>query len=226
MTYDSGADGHYFSEKDRRQAGLPIIRRSTKRVGVANGGTSTGKYVTKLPFQHLSDQAAEADTFDNFPSSLLSVGKTSDDSNVSIFTKKGVTVHKEEDVLITCKGAPILIGKRDDHGRYRIPLVQERGKWVPLHPTKSTGDALHQANSVYDLPSTEQVIRWMHAVCGFPVKSTWIKAVKAGNYIGWPMVTTKNVTKYYPHTIETPKGHLKQTRKNVRSTKSAFLPRQ
>ena len=62
MTYDSGADGHYCSEKDREQAGLPIIRRSTKRVGVANGGTSTGKYVTKLPFQHLSDQAADADT--------------------------------------------------------------------------------------------------------------------------------------------------------------------
>ena len=48
MTYDSGADGHYFSEKDRKQAGLPIIRRSTKRVGVANGGTSTGKYVTNF----------------------------------------------------------------------------------------------------------------------------------------------------------------------------------
>ena len=53
MTYDSGADSHYFSEKDCKQAGLPIIRRSTKRVSVSNGGTSTGKYVTKLPFQHL-----------------------------------------------------------------------------------------------------------------------------------------------------------------------------
>ena len=224
MTYDSGADGHYFSETDRQKAGLPIIRRSTKRVGVANGGTSTGKYVTKLPFQHLSDQAAEADTFDDFPSSLLSVGKTSDDGNISIFTKKGVTVHKEEDVLITCKGAPILIGKRDERGRYRIPLVQERGQWAPRHPTKTTRDTLQQANSVYDLPSTEQAIRWMHAVCGFPVKSTWLKAVKAGNYIGWPMLTTKNVTKYYPETIETPKGHLNQTRKNVRSTKPALLP--
>ena len=67
MTYDSGADGHYFSETDRKQVGLPIIRRSKKRVGVANGGTSTGKYLIKLPFQHLSDQAAKADTFDDFP---------------------------------------------------------------------------------------------------------------------------------------------------------------
>ena len=135
MTYDSGAEGHYFRETDRQKAGLPIIRRLTKRVGVVNGGTSTGKYVTKLPFKHLSDQAAEADTFDDFPSSLLSVGKTFDDGNISIFTKKGVTVHKEEDVLITCKGAPILIGERDERGRYRIPLVQERGQWAPQNPT-------------------------------------------------------------------------------------------
>ena len=100
-------------------------------------------------------------------------------------------VHTEEDILITCKGSSILIGKRDKRGRYRIPLVQERGQWAPRHPTKTTRDTLQQANSVYDLPSTEQAIRWMHAVCGFPVKSTWLKAIKAGNYIGWPMLTTK-----------------------------------
>ena len=109
MTYDSGAGGHYFSENYRKKVGLPIIRRSTKRVEVANGGTSTGKYVTKLPFQHLSDQAAEVDTFDDFPSSLLSVGKTANDGNISIFTKKGVTIYKEEDVIITCKGAPTAV---------------------------------------------------------------------------------------------------------------------
>ena len=64
----------------------------------------------------------------------------------------------------------------------------------------------------------------MHAVCGFPVKSTWLKAVKAGNYLGWPLLTVRNVSKYYPESIETPKGHLNQTRKNVRSTKPKPMP--
>ena len=50
----------------------------------------------------------------------------------------------------------------------------------------------------------------MHAVCGYPVKSTWLKAVKAGNYTGWPLLTERNVSKYYPETTETPKGHLNQ----------------
>ncbi len=64
----------------------------------------------------------------------------------------------------------------------------------------------------------------MHAVCGYPVKSTWLKALKAGNYIGWPMLTECNVNKYYPETSETSKGHMNQTRKNVRSTKAKRTP--
>ena len=118
VTYDSGADGHYISKKDQRNAGLPILRPSTRKVGVANGGTSTAKYVTQLPFQQLSTQAMQADTFQAFPTSLRSVGKTEDDGTVSVFTKVGVNVFKDEDVLITCKGEPILIGVRDSHGRY------------------------------------------------------------------------------------------------------------
>jgi hypothetical protein len=77
---------------------------------------------------------------------------------------------------------------------------------------------------VYDLPSTEQAIRWMHAVCGYPVKSTWLKAVKAGNFVGWPLLTERNITKYYPDAVETQKGHMNQARKNVRSTKSKPQP--
>ena len=102
--------------------------------------------------------------------------------------------------------------------------MQTRGQWQPRKPTKRARQHLQQANSVYDLPSTEEAIKWMHAVCGYPVKSTWLKAVKAGNYTGWPLLTERNVSKYYPETTETPKGHLNQARKNVRSTKAKPQP--
>eukprot|EP00804_Cyclotella_cryptica_P024283 CCRYP_012550-RA/>CCRYP_012550-RA protein AED:0.47 eAED:0.47 QI:0/-1/0/1/-1/1/1/0/138 len=59
----------------------------------------------------------------------------------------------------------------------------------------------------------------MHAVCGYPGKSTWLKAMKAGNFIGWPLLTEKHIAKYFPNTPETQQGHMAQTRKNVRSTK-------
>ncbi len=97
--------------------------------------------------------------------------------------------------------------------------MQKQGHWQPQRPSKQAWKALRQANSVYDLPSTKQAIKWMHAVCGYPVKSTWLKAIKVGNYVGWPMLTERNVQKYYPKTIEPAKRHLNQTRKNVRTTK-------
>ena len=131
VTYNSGADEHYLSEADRKLAGLPILRQSINHVGVANGGTSSGTFVTKQPIPGLSQRAAEADTFDNFFSSLLSVGKTANDGNISIFTKDGVTVYKEADVLITCRGKLILVDKRDSRSRYRIPLLQQHGRWQP-----------------------------------------------------------------------------------------------
>jgi hypothetical protein len=154
----------------------------------------------------------------------MSVGKMAGDGTVSVFTKDGVNVFKEEDVLITCKGEPILIGVRDSLGRYRIPLMQQRGQWQPRWPSNQVQKALRQANSVYDLPSTEQAIKWMHAACIYPVKSTWFKAIKAGNYVGWPMLNECNVQMYYPETTKTAKGHIKQTRKNVCSTKAKTAP--
>ena len=227
VTYDSGADGHYLSEHNRKRAGLPILRKSSRRVGVATGEISLGNKVTKLPIpplEQLNPVATEADTFTDFPHSLMSVGRTSDSGTISIFTKDDVTVYHEEDVLITCKGAPILIGARDERGRYHIPLQQHHGHWQPRRPSTKARKALMQANSVYDLPSTKQAIKWMHAVCGYPVKSTWLAAIAAGNFIGWPLLTVKNVTRYYPETTETPKGHMNQTRKGVRSTKPRSTP--
>jgi hypothetical protein len=64
----------------------------------------------------------------------------------------------------------------------------------------------------------------MHAVYGYLVKLTWLKAMKAGNFVGWPLLTEKNIAKYYPDTVETQKGHMNQSRKNVRSTKRQRQP--
>ncbi len=129
ITYDSGSDGNYLSKKDRVKAGLPILRPSTRIVGVANGGTSQAQHITRLPFHKLSVRARQADIFQNFPMLLMSVGKTSNNGTISVFIKTGITVFKEEDVLITCKGKPILIGVQDGRGQYRIPLMQQRGQW-------------------------------------------------------------------------------------------------
>eukprot|EP00804_Cyclotella_cryptica_P001132 CCRYP_008413-RA/>CCRYP_008413-RA protein AED:0.32 eAED:0.32 QI:0/0/0/1/0/0/2/0/378 len=115
-----------------------------------------GKHATTLPFPLLSPTAAAADSFDDFPTSLMSVGKTSDDGTISIFTKDGVTIHKEQDVLITCHG-PL--------PHTTLSNTAANGNHGSLQKAHAV---LNQAHSVYDLPSTEQAIKWMHAVCGYP----------------------------------------------------------
>ena len=152
VTYDLVAAGHYLREKYRTKLGLPIVITSDKKLGVANGGACNGNDVTTLPLPQLSRKAAEVDIFEKFSTSLMSVGKKADNGNMSIFTKDGVTIYKEEDVLITCQKKPILVGKRDERGRYRIPLTQDHGQWKPHRPTKAARRQLQLAHSVYDLP--------------------------------------------------------------------------
>ena len=126
LIYNSGANGHYSTEELRKEAKLKILRRSTKRVLVADRHVNQGEHEIDLPFDGLSTSARKGDTFNQFTESLMSVGKVNDDGNISIFTQDDVTVYKEEDVLITCKGKPILVGIRDDKDQYRIPLDQRQ----------------------------------------------------------------------------------------------------
>ncbi len=66
---------------------------------------------------------------------------------------------------------------------------------------------------MYSLPSISQVIRYLHAAAGFPTKDSWLKAIANGHYITWPGVTLNNVQKYFPESIETEKGHMKNNGK-------------
>ena len=185
-TYNSSADDHYLNDADWLAAKLPILHPSPKQVAVANGEISHAKHESKLPFPGFSQHASKADTFDNLPQSLMSMSKVSDDGTIFIFKKDGVTVHCEEDVFITCKGEPIHIGKWDNHCCYCIPSTQHKGQWQPRKPSKQASAFLQQANSVYNLPSTKLTSKWMHVICGYPVKSTRLKSkliiLLAGHY--------------------------------------------
>ena len=77
---------------------------------------------------------------------------------------------------------------------------------------------MDSASNVYSLPTIGAGIRYLHAAAGFPVKDTWIQAIKNGHYISWPGVTADAVNKHFPESIKMQKGHLKKQRQNVRST--------
>ena len=74
------------------------------------------------------------------------------------------------------------------------------------------------AFSAYDLPSVGALVRYLHAAAGFPVRDTWLRAIKAGNYATWPGLTYNNAAKYCPDAVETIMGHQVQVRQGTRST--------
>ena len=142
----------------------------------------------------------------------MSMGKTANNGTVSVLTKTSVTVYKKEDVLINMQGQA-----HPHQGARRMrpilnTVMEQRGQWQPRRLFKQARKTLRHANSIYNLPSTEQAIKWMHTICGYLVKSMWLKAIKAGNYVGWLMLTERNIQKYYPEATKTAKGHLKKKR--------------
>ena len=60
----------------------------------------------------------------------------------------------------------------------------------------------------------------MHAAAGFPVNSTWLRAIKHGNYNSWPGLTYNNAAKYFSQSVETIKCHMVQSSQVVRYTKN------
>ena len=83
-----------------------------------------------------------------------------------------------------------------------------------------------KAYSAYDLPSVEALVRYFHAAAGFPVRTTWLNAIKVGNSRTWPGLILADATAYYPSAYETIKGHIVQSRQGARSTKPKIPQRQ
>ena len=81
-----------------------------------------------------------------------------------------------------------------------------------------------KANNSYDILSVKALVRFLHAADGFPFKSTWLDAIRSGNYATWPGLTYKNAKTNHLTSGETLKGHMTQTRQGVCSTKRKATP--
>jgi hypothetical protein len=116
------------------------------------------------------------------------------------FTQDQVTVSKNE----KC----VMYGSRDPKSR----LWQ-----VNLKKIFETNQV--QCNHAHDNSNQEDLINYLHAACLSPVKSTWITAIKKGNFSSWPGLTENAVEKHLSKSTSTTKGHLNQQMQNARTTK-------
>jgi hypothetical protein len=101
-----------------------------------------------------------------------------------------------------------MYGSRDPRSRlWRVDLKQKFEKQEV------------QCNHAHDNNNQKDLINYLHAACFSPVKSTWVTAIKNGNFSSWPGLIEHAVEKHLSKTAATTKGHLNQQRQNARTTK-------
>ena len=122
--------------------------------------------------------------------------------------EEGVTIHKEGMVTITTSEPPVLEGYKNNPAKL----------WT-VSGTQNTKNH-EEASNVYSLPPIQQSIEYLHAAARFPVKETWIDAIKYGNFVTWPGLTTMNIRKHFPDSDESQQGHMKKQLLGVRSTRT------
>ena len=136
------------------------------------------------------------------------MGKLADAGYCTIFMpgNQGVVVVDGSGNNVNVTGETVLRGCRGSDGLWRVPL--EDGQEVSL----SNQQLQESVSNVFDLPSTEQTIRYLHACAGFPTRRTWVRAVRKGNFASWPLLTVENTNTYFPESEETVKGHMNHQR--------------
>jgi hypothetical protein len=102
--------------------------------------------------------------------SLISAGQLCDNGCNVTFTREQVTVSKN--------GICVMYGSRDPRSRlWRVDLKQRfEAKQV-------------QYNHAHYNSNQKDLIKYLHAACFSPVKSTWITAIKNGHFTSWPGLT-------------------------------------
>jgi hypothetical protein len=166
-----------------------------------NGTTIQSSHTCNLFLTGLLPQAQQAHIIPGLVhNSLISVGKLCDNGCSVTFTQDQFMVSKDK----KC----IMHGSRDPKSRlWRVDLKQKFEKQEV------------QCNDAHDNNNQKDLINYLHAACFSPVKSTWITAIKNGNFLSWPGLTEHAVEKHLSKSTATTKGHLNQQRKNARTTK-------
>ena len=117
-----------------------------------------------------------------FLENLVGVGPMCEANFNVTFTKHSVNIYSPT-------WAPIITGWSETTGLqlWRMSIMPNP-LYIPPIPDDNKTTTL-QAISAYDPPSVEALIQYFHEAAGFPVHDTWLKAIKAGNFLLWPGLT-------------------------------------
>jgi hypothetical protein len=197
---DSGSTAHYCTTE------LPVQhKRECKediRIKAANGSIMRATHIAELNYPNLPERARRVYVVPELAGrTLISVGQLCD---------AGCTVQFEaEKCRIQYKGETVLYGTRSNGNTL----------WQLEQPIMNAIVQMHEAAAAIHNNTAAEITRFMHATMGYPTIATLKRAIMKGFLEGFPGLTLKWLKDYPPISEATIMGHLKQKRKNVRSTK-------
>jgi hypothetical protein len=206
---DSGCSSHYLKRGayciNKWHAHLPIKVKLPDGTTLASSATAdlacTTFYLRERYAHIINDLASH---------SILSCGQMCDAGYKVLFDEGRAQVMEGN---VSVQGRIVMHGQRDHStGLWTVPL--------DANSTKK----YESIKSVYEISKVYNAIQYLHKAAGSPVPSTFVRAMKAGNFTAWPTLTPEHVNKYLKKSEATVKGHLNQTRKNVRSMKPKKKP--
>ena len=199
---DSGATNHYITKNDM-PALTNVVPNTSVHVSLPNSTILSSTHSGSLGLPHLSTKANTAHVLPAISHhSLISLGQLADDGCLILLNKHALYVFKNFE--------KILQGFRNHNdGLWDIPFRQN------ILPKDE------KLNIIVPVKQHEKtLIQYLHAALFSPAKSTLLKAIHNNHFIGWPGLTTANVTKFLDETPATAKGHLDQHKRYLQRSES------
>ena len=183
---DSGASRTFVNSG----LGMQLTGPSNKIVVTANGTKLPAPNTALLPTCALSKGVREAIVGPGMSQrALMSMATLANNGYTTVFLlgHKGLNVFHANDVDISSIAPPALQGWRDDRGLWMVPVTDET-------TISQNIDVAKTAMSVYDLPNTKEVVRFLHAALGTPTRATLLTAAQHGNLVTFPGMTPENIS--------------------------------
>jgi hypothetical protein len=214
LIVDSGSRGTYVS------ISCPVVNKqltnNPKHIQIPDGKIMTSTHEAELDYPELRPAARAVDIVPALHDySLLLVGKLCDADYHVIFDKHEVRV-MDNDLLIM-RGA-----RHATTGLWHMDTQSPRSKPNQSTPpaSASTSPIAHAHAAIGD-PTSAKLVAFAHATLFSPTLSTLEKALQNGYLTNFPGLTTKALQSHPPRAAPMIKGHLDQSRKNQRSTKTS-----
>jgi hypothetical protein len=206
---DSGATSHVGTTKDSSQhAFIPTGKLSNKVFQLPGGTRTPASNIHQLHHnvRQLAKDVHIVPTIDS--NSLLSIAKLATAGYITVFDGEEVKIYNQSNTKVMVTREAILRGWFDKTANlWQVPFIPIVTNvnidmvLVSKPPTEYLPDCPHE------LKMQRELIRYLHAVAGFPTKPTWLAAIKNKQFASWPGLTVKAVVKNYPESEETMKGH-------------------